>query len=101
MGGIALQHSDWVIVTSDNPRTEDPQKILRDILVGMQEEQDRYMVIPDRRAAIQAGVQALREGDIFLIAGKGHETYQLVGREKLPFDDRVVARQCLVEAGKG
>lgn len=100
MGGIALRLADYVIVTSDNPRTEDPQAILDGILEGMKSGAGRYEVIPDRREAIRAGVDMLGEGDLFLIAGKGHETYQIIGREKRPFDDRAAARDCLAAAGK-
>lgn len=101
MGEIALRFSDWVIVTSDNPRTEDPLAIIREIEAGMKEGKDRYTVIPDRREAIRAGVAELQTGDIFLLAGKGHETYQIIGRTKTPFDDRQITHEFLFEAGKG
>ncbi len=101
MGAIALAHSDRVIVTSDNPRTENPDRIIEDIETGMREQRDRYTIISDRREALKAGVKELREGDIFLIAGKGHETYQILGREKTPFDDREITRNLLIESGKG
>jgi len=101
MGGIALRYSDQVIVTSDNPRTEDPEKIIEDIVAGMTGGRDRYRVIVDRREALRAGVAELRPGDILLVAGKGHETYQIIGRQKYPFDDREIARELLIEAGKG
>ncbi len=101
MGAIALRYSDRVIVTSDNPRTEDPERIIQDIVAGMAGGGGRYRVIVDRREALRAGVAELRPGDIFLIAGKGHETYQIIGRQKFPFDDREITRQLLIEAGKG
>lgn len=97
MGAFALKHSDRVIVTSDNPRTEDPETIIRDITTGMTSGQDRYQVEPDRREAIRRGLQSLEPGDIFVIAGKGHETYQLIGTTKHPFDDRAVTRAMLAE----
>ncbi|MEW6236170.1 MAG: UDP-N-acetylmuramoyl-L-alanyl-D-glutamate--2,6-diaminopimelate ligase [Candidatus Omnitrophota bacterium] len=101
MGEIALRRSDFVIVTDDNPRTEDPKKIIQDIEKGMAWARDRYIIVPNRREAIAAAVAKLQTGDILLLAGKGHETYQLIGRVKHPFDDREAARQCLLEAGKG
>ena len=101
MGSIALRLSDQVIVTSDNPRTEDPLEIIKEIEAGMTEGKDRYVVIPDRREAIRFGIDKILQGDIFLLAGKGHETYQILGRKKTPFDDRVIAREFLFEAGKG
>ena len=101
MGSIAARYSDRVIVTSDNPRTENPDAIIRSIEEGMTEHKNKYSVIPDRRQAIQAGIEGLQEHDIFLLAGKGHETYQIIGREKFPFDDREIARDCLEKAGRG
>lgn len=101
MGEIALRLSDRVIVTSDNPRTEDPHKIVQDILKGMSGGEEKFIVIEDRREALRKGIEELREGDIFLIAGKGHETYQIIGRQKFPFDDREIAREYLAQAGKG
>ncbi|MFB3784956.1 MAG: UDP-N-acetylmuramoyl-L-alanyl-D-glutamate--2,6-diaminopimelate ligase [bacterium] len=101
MGEIALRYSDRVIVTSDNPRTEDPEKIIEDIVAGMSSGRDRYRIIVDRREALRAGVTELRAGDILLVAGKGHETYQIIGRQKYPFDDREITRALLIEAGKG
>ncbi|MBD3268395.1 UDP-N-acetylmuramoyl-L-alanyl-D-glutamate--2,6-diaminopimelate ligase [bacterium] len=101
MGRIALKYSDRVIVTNDNPRTEDPLRIIRGIEEGMREAQGGYEVIPDRKKAIESGIRQMRPDDIFLIAGKGHETYQIIGREKYPFDDRKVARDILFEEGQG
>ncbi len=99
MGEISLRFSDWVIVTSDNPRTEDPQKIICDIEAGMTSGRERYEVEPDRRKAIQKGLQRLEPGDIFVVAGKGHETYQTIGTTKHPFDDRQVVRALLAGMG--
>lgn len=101
MGEIALRYSHWVIVTNDNPRTEDPQSIIKDIENGMDGLNERYTVIENRREAIASAMEMLAEGDIVLIAGKGHETYQLIGHTKYPFDDRLVARECLIALGKG
>jgi UDP-N-acetylmuramoyl-L-alanyl-D-glutamate--2,6-diaminopimelate ligase len=94
MGRAAERLSDLVIVTSDNPRTENSAKIIAQILTGMNEPEKRK-VVPDRAEAIELAVKLAQEGDIVLIAGKGHEDYQVVGTERLPFDDRIVARQAL------
>ena len=101
--GAASCASDRMVVTSDNPRTEDPETIIADILPGMRQGTGRYEVIPDRRAAIFRAIEIAEPGDSVLIAGKGHEDYQLVGDKVLDFDDRVVAREALdgLVAGNG
>ncbi|MCH8276543.1 MAG: UDP-N-acetylmuramoyl-L-alanyl-D-glutamate--2,6-diaminopimelate ligase, partial [Bacteroidetes bacterium] len=91
MGRIAEELADHVIVTSDNPRTEDPERILRDIRRGMKFP-DRAFWIADRREAIRTASEQSKAGDMVLIAGKGHETYQVIGTENLPFDDRAEVR---------
>ncbi len=104
MGRVAAQRSDAVFLTSDNPRTEDPDAILRDIEQGVLElaelERGAWSVIPDRRAAIQAALREARPGDMVLIAGKGHEDYQIIGGARLHFDDREVARELLADLPK-
>lgn len=99
MGRVAALHSDLVVLTSDNPRTEDPQGILSEVEAGIRavsrEAPFRYEVIADRRAAIEAAINAARSGDMVLIAGKGHEDYQIVGTTRLPFDDREIAREAI------
>jgi UDP-N-acetylmuramoyl-L-alanyl-D-glutamate--2,6-diaminopimelate ligase len=98
MAQAAVEFSDAVIVTSDNPRTEDPWRIIEDILEGVDEDaRRRVLVEPDRRMAIYAALAGAGEGDVVLIAGKGHEDYQLVGRERLHFDDVEVALQAAAE----
>ncbi len=87
MGKIAGEHSDYVIATSDNPRTEDPYAILKEVEEGIKETKCPYEVIENRRAAIRRAVSVAEPGDIILIAGKGHEDYQIIGREKIHFDD--------------
>jgi UDP-N-acetylmuramoyl-L-alanyl-D-glutamate--2,6-diaminopimelate ligase len=94
MGRIAAGLSDIVIVTSDNPRTEDPQAIIDDIVAGLPEGTD-YMVEPDRRRAIEAAIATSEEGDIIVVAGKGHEDYQILGTGKIHFDDREIVRKLL------
>jgi UDP-N-acetylmuramoyl-L-alanyl-D-glutamate--2,6-diaminopimelate ligase len=100
MGGIAARLADRAWVTSDNPRSERPEAILAEIETGIPATAaGRHESIADRRRAIQGAVAWAREGDVVVIAGKGHETYQIVGSEELPFDDREVAREALVERG--
>lgn len=99
MGAVAARLADFSIVTSDNPRTEDPHRILLDIEVGMQhagkKKGDDYWVIEDRREAIERAIGAAKPGDFVMIAGKGHEDYQILGATKIHFDDREVARAVL------
>ena len=111
MGEIAAQRSDLVVVTSDNPRSEDPVTIIEDIRPGLEQvftsqwslqqaaEEGRggYVVIEDRRAAIDFAVSQLGTGEVLLVAGKGHEDYQLIGDQRLHFDDREELRRALQE----
>ena len=92
MGREALE-ADYAIVTSDNPRSEDPLAIIADIESGMGAGSGRYEVVPDRRSAIARALEVARSGDSVLLAGKGHEDYQLIGNEVLHFDDRAVAAE--------
>ncbi|MDJ0808951.1 MAG: UDP-N-acetylmuramoyl-L-alanyl-D-glutamate--2,6-diaminopimelate ligase [Desulfobacterales bacterium] len=113
MGAIAGRLSDLVVVTSDNPRTEDPDQIIADILPGITPVMPQsyravelqsgwsapgYIVLPDRREAIALAIGLARPGDTVLIAGKGHENYQIIGRETVPFDDSAVAAEHLEAA---
>lgn len=95
MGEAAARLSDVVILTSDNPRTEDPFSILADVETGMRETAKPYEKIPDRRQAIERAIMEARAGDLVVIAGKGHEDYQIIGQEVFHFDDREVARAAL------
>ena len=95
MGEAAGSLSDVVIITSDNPRTEDPNQILADAEVGIEKTGKPYEKIPDRREAIHHAIQQARPDDLVLIAGKGHEDYQIIGREVFHFDDKEVAREAL------
>ena len=101
MGEIAGRLSDMVILTSDNPRSEDPLNIMNDILVGLKRAESRFLLEPDRAQAIGKALKEAKKGDIVLLVGKGHETCQTVGQEKIPFDDRVVAREVLRGMGYG
>jgi UDP-N-acetylmuramoyl-L-alanyl-D-glutamate--2,6-diaminopimelate ligase len=96
MGEVVGKYSDFSIVTSDNPRTEDPSSIMANILPGIEKTgQGKYLAVTDRRQAIQEALARAGAGDLVLIAGKGHETYQVIGEETYPFDDRDVARELL------
>jgi len=91
MGEIAVRLADVAIVTSDNPRTEDPERILDEVESGMQAKPHQRR--SDRREAIALALQLARPGDTILLAGKGHETYQIIGKEKQPFDERAIVRE--------
>jgi len=113
MGEVAGRYSDLCLLTSDNPRTEDPGVIIREVEEGLKKlalrkwgpkemgswrSEKGYLTLPDRREAIRMAVRLAERGDAVLIAGKGHEDYQIIGKEKSPFDDRVEARKALEEA---
>lgn len=96
MAREAAQRAQRLIITSDNPRTEDPMAIIRDMREGLSDEQlTRTLTVPDRAEAIRLAVQLANPGDIILLAGKGHETYQIIGTEKHPFDDRAILASTL------
>ncbi len=98
MGRAAAEFSDRVIVTSDNPRTEDPRAILAEILAGIGEEKRPFVeVVEDRREAITKGVCEAKAGDIVVVAGKGHEDYQILGEKRIHFDDREEVRRILAQ----
>jgi UDP-N-acetylmuramoyl-L-alanyl-D-glutamate--2,6-diaminopimelate ligase len=102
MGQAAVRYSDIVILTSDNPRTEDPLAILQEVEAGVVQALTdhpsvQYRRFPDRKAAIGAAVREARPGDMVLIAGKGHEDYQIIGTAKVHFDDREVAREAIAQ----
>lgn len=95
MGEVAAGYSDVAVITSDNPRNEDPLKIIFEIEVGVKEKGKPYEVISDRRDAIHHAVSIAKSGDVVIIAGKGHENYQIIGDDKFHFDDREVAADAL------
>ncbi len=103
MGAIASSHSDLVIITSDNPRTENPDKIIRDILKGVPPETpaDNLIVEPDRKKALERAVTVSQKQDTIVAAGKGHETYQIIRTGKIDFDDRDILRKALDEHNPG
>jgi UDP-N-acetylmuramoyl-L-alanyl-D-glutamate--2,6-diaminopimelate ligase len=99
MGEVAGRGSDFVVLTSDNPRSEDPRTIINDALVGLQKTGAKYSVEVDRRKAIALAIADARPGDIVLLAGKGHEKVQVTREGPHPFDDVAVAREALQTAG--
>jgi UDP-N-acetylmuramoyl-L-alanyl-D-glutamate--2,6-diaminopimelate ligase len=99
MGEVAGRLSDLTILSNDNPRQEDPLKIISDIVVGLQKTNGKYRIEPDREKAIALAMDEARSGDIVLLAGKGHENYQILADRTLEFDDRDQARKALAERG--
>lgn len=97
MGGIAADNSDFVIVTSDNPRTEEPQAIIDEILVGLKNKRTPYKMICDRIEAIHWAIDNAASGDVILLAGKGHEDYQVIGHSKIHMDEREIVADWLEE----
>jgi UDP-N-acetylmuramoyl-L-alanyl-D-glutamate--2,6-diaminopimelate ligase len=100
MGAVAGRLSDLILITSDNPRSEDPRRIIEEVQRGItadtrRDSGQRLLAIVDRREAISKAIELARAGDLVLIAGKGHEKYQVVGGQVLPFDDVAVAREAL------
>jgi UDP-N-acetylmuramoyl-L-alanyl-D-glutamate--2,6-diaminopimelate ligase len=98
MGATAARLADLVVVTSDNPRSEDPADIIEDIVAGIpDDDRSRVEIEVDRAAAIRLAITLAEPGDIVIVAGKGHETTQTIGDQVVPFDDREVARAVLAE----
>ena len=94
MGNISAQIADYSVITSDNPRTEDPDDIIAQIVSNLPHDTN-YMCISERRDAIHHAIAMAKSGDVVVIAGKGHEDYQEINGKKFPFDDRVVASDFL------
>ena len=95
MGEVASRLADCCILTSDNPDFEDPEEIIADILSGFVSDCPRH-VIPDRAEAIRFALREARPGDLLLLAGKGHETYQLINGEKIPFSEKEIISDWLL-----
>lgn len=100
MGQAAGELSDFVVLTSDNPRSEDPLDIINDALVGLRRTDVKHLIEPDRAKAIRLAIAEAQEGDVVLLAGKGHEDYQVLKDRTVHFDDREVAREAIVEVGR-
>ena len=102
MGETALRLADFTVITSDNPRSEDPHRIVREIEEGAKKVWGHgrgYVIILDRAMAIREALSLAQRGDMVVIAGKGHETYQILSDRTIPFDDRKVVREALHELG--
>jgi UDP-N-acetylmuramoyl-L-alanyl-D-glutamate--2,6-diaminopimelate ligase len=99
MGEAAGTLSDLAVLTSDNPRSEDPLRIMSDAMVGLQKAGRPYLAVEDRETAIRTALERAHEGDVVVLAGKGHETYQILKDRTIPFDDHEVARRMLGEMG--
>ncbi|HEX4750707.1 MAG TPA: UDP-N-acetylmuramoyl-L-alanyl-D-glutamate--2,6-diaminopimelate ligase [Bryobacteraceae bacterium] len=99
MGMAAAELSDYVVLTSDNPRSEDPLAIMNDAMVGLSRFDTPHKIEPDRERAIRAAIETAGPGDVVILAGKGHETYQILRDGPIPFDDREVARRVLRSSG--
>ena len=97
MGKIVAELSDIAVVTSDNPRSEEPNSILKEIEVGVKPITDKYEMIVDRKEAIKRAIEIAEKGDSVIIAGKGHENYQILGDKTIHFDDAEVAKEILGE----
>ena len=95
MAAMAARYSDYLIVTSDNPRTEEPAAILRDVVAGLEGTEVPYTVIENRREAIGYAIKNARPNDLILLAGKGHEDYQIIGTKKYPFDEKQIVKEFL------
>ena len=93
MGEMAAKYSDFVIVTSDNPRSEEPAAIIADILPGVEKNTSRYTVIENRRDAIEFALRNAKKDDIILLAGKGHEKYQILSTGTIEFDEEKIVRE--------
>ena len=97
MAAAVARSADVIVLTSDNPRTEDPEQILDDLVKGLEGKVHERLV--DRDDAIRLAFSTAREGDTLVLAGKGHETYQVIGDKQRPFDERAIVQDCLAELG--
>ena len=95
MGEISGNIADYTIITSDNPRTEKPEEITSQIEEGMKKTKGEYEVIVDRIEAMKKAINMARKDDIIVFAGKGHETYQIIGHDKKPFDERIIIKDII------
>ena len=97
MGEISGRIADFTIITSDNPRTENPEEIVKQIEEGMKKTKGKYKVIVDRKEAIKEAIKMANKRDIVILAGKGHEPYQEINGEKHPFDERIIVKDIIEE----
>ena len=100
MGEISGRIADFTIITSDNPRTENPEEIVKQIESGMKKTNGKYVTIVDRVEAIKEAIKMANKRDIIILAGKGHEPYQEINGKKYPFDERIIVRDIIEELDK-
>ena len=100
MGEISGRIADYTIITSDNPRTEDPEKIVKQIEEGIKKTNGKYECIVDRKEAIKKAIEMANKRDLIVLAGKGHEPYQEINHKTYPFDEREIVREIIEEMGK-
>ena len=100
MGEISGNIADYTIITSDNPRTEDPEKIVNQIEEGIKKTKAKYEIIVDRVEAIKKAISIANKGDIVVLAGKGHEPYQEINGKKYPFDERIIVNDIINKTDK-
>lgn len=100
MGEISGRIADYTIITSDNPRTEEPEKIVKQIETGIKKANGKYECIVDRKEAIKKAIEMANKRDLIVLAGKGHEPYQEINHEVHPFDERLIVREIIEEMGK-
>lgn len=100
MGEISGRIADYTIITSDNPRTEEPEKIVKQIEEGIKKTNGKYECIVDRREAIKKAIEIANKRDLIVLAGKGHEPYQEINGKTYPFDERIIVREIIEEMGK-
>lgn len=99
MGEISGRIADYTIITSDNPRTENPDEIVNEIEKGIKKTNGKYECIVDRREAIKKAIEIANKRDLIVLAGKGHEPYQEINHKTYPFDERVIVRELIEEMG--
>ena len=100
MGEISGRLADYTIITSDNPRTEEPEEIIKEIEAGTKKTKGNYECITDRKEAMQKAISMANKNDIIIIAGKGHEMYQEIQKEQIPFDEREIIKEIIEEVEK-
>ena len=100
MGDISGRIANYTIITSDNPRTENPEEIIKQIEEGIKKTKGKYEIIVDRKQAIEHAIKMLRKNDIIVLAGKGHELYQEINGEKYPFDERIIIKEIIEKISK-
>ena len=100
MGEISGRIADYTIITSDNPRTEEPEEIIKEIEIGIKKTNGKYECIENRREAIKKAIEMANKKDLIVLAGKGHEPYQEINHKIYPFDERIIVKEIIEEMEK-